>query len=420
MPLIKAGANWVDGDRFFDREAELVTLAERAREGIHTLLTAPRRMGKTSLVRESLRRLAEKDNFDSVFVDLEHASDVPEAIAEMGARSRSARGPWRRIQSGFSGTFAALGNRVDSLAVSELRVQLRAGIAAGNWRHRGDLIFSALAENDRTVLLAIYELPILVNRLLLQDDDIITAKGRQEADEFLSWLRKNGQGHRGRIVIILSGSVGLEPILRRAGMSAQLNIFAPLDLKPWNEEVASACLAALAQSYNLELPVDVRLEMCRRLRHHVPHHTQQFFDHLHEYLRPLNRQLATLDDVGHVYANEMLSVRGQVHLEHYESRLRLVLGTEKKYRTALTLLTEAAVGDGLLSDESIERYHRSMEIAGPAHDEPASIENILYLLEHDGYLERRPDGYRFLSGLLEDWWHARHTRHFVPIRDRQV
>ena len=417
MPLIKAGANWVDGDRFFDREAELATLAERARDGIHTLLTAPRRMGKTSLVRESLRRLAERDNFDSVFVDLEHASDVPEAIAEMGARSRSARGPWRRIQSRFSDTFAALGNRVDSLAVSELRVQLRAGIAAGNWWHRGDLIFSALAENDRTVLLAIDELPILVNRLLRQDGDTITAKGRQEADEFLSWLRKNGQEHRGRIVIILSGSVGLEPILRRAGMSAQLNIFAPLDLKPWNEKVASACLAALAHSYNLELPVDVRLEMCRRLRHHVPHHIQQFFDHLHEYLRPLNRRLATLEDVGHVYDNEMLSVRGQVHLEHYESRLRLVLGTEE-YRTALTLLTDAAVGNGLLSDESIDRYHRSMEIAGPTDGEPASIDSILYLLEHDGYLERRPNGYRFLSGLLEDWWHARHARHFVPIRDR--
>lgn len=419
MPLIKAGANWVDGDRFFDRETELVTLAERASEGIHTLLTAPRRMGKTSLVRESLRRLAEKDDFDSVFVDLEHASDVPEAVAEMAARSRSARGPWRRIQSGFSDTFAAFGNRVDSLAVSELRVQLRAGIAAGNWRHRGDLIFSALAENDRTVLLAIDELPILVNRLLRQDGDTITAKGRQEADEFLSWLRKNGQEHRGRIVIILSGSVGLEPILRRAGMSAQLNIFAPLDLKPWNEEVASACLAALAQSYGLDLSVDVRLEMCRRLRHHVPHHIQQFFDHLHEYLRPLNRRLATLDYVGHVYANEMLSVRGQVHLEHYESRLRLVLGTEE-YRTALTLLTEAAVGDGLLSDESIDRYHRSMENAAPTDGEPASIDSILYLLEHDGYLARRPNGYRFLSGLLEDWWRARHTRHFVPIRDRLV
>ena len=50
--LQKAGANWVDGERFFDREGELAVLTERVRNGTHTLLTAQRRMGKTSLVRE--------------------------------------------------------------------------------------------------------------------------------------------------------------------------------------------------------------------------------------------------------------------------------------------------------------------------------------------------------------------------------
>ena len=38
----------------------------------------------------------------------------------------------------------------------------------------------------------------------------------------------------------------------------------------------------------------------------------------------------------------MLGVRGQADLDHYESRLKLVLGPEG-YRDALDLLTEAAV-----------------------------------------------------------------------------
>ena len=53
MELRKAGSIWVDGDRFFDREVELASLSERVSAGIHTLLTAQRRMGKTSLVRET-------------------------------------------------------------------------------------------------------------------------------------------------------------------------------------------------------------------------------------------------------------------------------------------------------------------------------------------------------------------------------
>ena len=40
---------------------------------------------------------------------------------------------------------------------------------------------------------------------------------------------------------------------------------------------------------------------------------------------------------------------------------------------------------------------------------------MLYTLEHDGYLAARADGYHFVSGLLEDWWRARHSAHFTPI-----
>ena len=63
MGLRKAGGNWVEGDRFFDREAEIEALMERVEDGTHTLVTAQRRMGKTSLVRELLRRLREDGNF---------------------------------------------------------------------------------------------------------------------------------------------------------------------------------------------------------------------------------------------------------------------------------------------------------------------------------------------------------------------
>ena len=89
--LRKAGAIWVEGDRFYDRESELAALTERVGDGIHTLLTAQRRMGKTSLVRELLRRLSHEGRFETIFVDLEDVSMPEDAIAEIGARSMSVR-----------------------------------------------------------------------------------------------------------------------------------------------------------------------------------------------------------------------------------------------------------------------------------------------------------------------------------------
>ena len=52
-------------------------------------------------------------------------------------------------------------------------------------------------------------------------------------------------------------------------------------------------------------------------------------------------------------------------------------------------------------------------------DHQVSIDDVLRVLEHDEYLEPwREDEYRFVSGLLEDWWRARHGQHFVPVARR--
>ena len=410
MALRKAGSNWVEGERFHDREVELAALSERVQDGIHTLLTAQRRMGKTSLVRELLRQLEEEGRHDTIFIDLEAADTPEDAVAELAVRSRPAKSAWERIQSRFANVLRDVIDRVDTIGISDLHVKLRAGIDSGNWRRRGDEIFSALAENDKPVVLAIDELPILVNRLLKGQDYRITPERKQAADGLMSWLRRNGQEHKGRVTLILSGSVGLEPILRQAGLSAHANIFSPFDLKPWDEETASNCLAALAETYSLALSTEVRRDMYRRLRWMVPHHVQQFFDYLHEYLRREGRSEAALEDVKLVYTRDMLGTRGQADLDHYEGRLKMVLGTEL-YRPALDLLTEASVHDGRLSQDAFERYLKYFT--------EQDIESILHVLEHDGYLERQDQSYRFLSGLLEDWWRARHGGSFTPVARRQ-
>ncbi|MDE0147241.1 MAG: AAA family ATPase [Rhodospirillaceae bacterium] len=412
--LRKGGSNWVEGDRFFNREAELEALEERVQDGTHTLLTAQRRMGKTSLVRELLRRLKAGREFETVFVDLEAAADPADAIAEICVQARPLRGAWGRIKANFTNILKEAGERFEELAVADMKVKLRAGIDAGNWRQRGDAVFEALASGDRPVVLAIDELPILVNRLLKDDKDRITPEGRQAVDEFLSWLRKNGQNHRGEVSLILSGSVGLEPLLEQAGLSAHANIYSAFDLKPWSEETAVSCLEALADSYEVGLPDGIAQDMCRRLRCCIPHHVQMFFDKLHDQLRHADRQEASPDDVAWVYAHEMLGVRGQADLQHYEGRLRTILG-RAGYPVALEILTATAV-EGRLDGDAVDRYRAHYStLDGQDGTGVPSVADVLHVLQHDGYLERLAGGYRFVSGLLEDWWRSRYGENFVPV-----
>ena len=390
-------------------------MRERVRDGNHTLLTAQRRMGKTSLVRELLRRLDEEGELATVFVDLEAANDAADAIAEIAIQSKPLATVWDRTRKFLANRLRDVGDRIDEVSISELKLKLRASIDAGNWQSSGDQVFEALVSNDKPVVLAIDELPILVNRLLKGQDYELTPERRQSADEFLSWLRKNGQSHRDRVTMIVSGSIGLEPVLRQAGLSAQANILAPFELKPWSQDTSVACLGALARTYNRELPTDVRIEMCRRLRCCVPHHVQQFFDHFNEHLRRTGMTEATIEDVKEVYEHDLLGVRGQIDLEHYETRLRIALSTGG-YTLALELLTEAAVNGGVLTDETVGVYRNQTHAVITADNK--TIDGVLYLLEHDGYFERRADGYGFVSGLLEDWWRARHGHYFTPITKR--
>ena len=153
-------------------------------------------MGKTSLVRELLRQLKEEGSFETIFVDLEAADTPADAIAEIGVQSRSAKGVVARIGSWFANVQQQLGERIEATSDPNIWMSLLGTmINAGNWRHKGDQIFAALADNDRRVVLVIDELPILVNRLLTGNGERITPERTKTAADFLSWLRKNGQTH---------------------------------------------------------------------------------------------------------------------------------------------------------------------------------------------------------------------------------
>lgn len=293
----------------------------------------------------------------------------------------------------------------------ELRFQLRADINSGTWKSKGDLLLQDVARGNSKVVLAIDELSILVNRILKGQDYRMLPENIDAAAEFLSWLRRNAQVHRDRLCLIVSGSVGIAPILKQAGLSAAMNVFSAFELKPWSHSTASDCLGELAANYKVDLPVAVREAVCRRLRCCIPHHVQQFFDALHRQMRLAGRTDATLEDADTAYRGDMLGVRGQIDMDHYEERLKLVLGTDA-YRVALELLVQAA-SEGSLHPASIETYKSKLEISRETG--AAAVPLVLEVLLQDGYFTRQGEEFRFASGLMEDWQRSRKGLPINPL-----
>lgn len=408
VELRQAHGNWVTGDRFWDREEEIELFSRKTREGAHLLLVAQRRMGKTSLMKEIARRLS--DEFECVFVDFQNATTPQDAIAELSLALRPHKSLWMRGRE----LFANIMDRVEKIGGDDLAVTLRAGLAGGNWASRGDELFVILAEAEKPVLLLLDEVPILVNRMIKGEEYVVTPERRRTASEFMSWLRKNSLRHQGKVRIVISGSIGFEPVLRQAGLSGTINNFVPFELKPWSNDTAVGCLRALAKQYGLNYHDGAESEMVRLLGCCIPHHVQMFFDHAQTYcVRKKETELGARE-VTDVYQTEMLSTRGHAELTHYEERLKLVLGIGKM-ALALDMITEAAVS-GYLTGAAIERLQQDYVFENEATAEVQK--EILWILEHDGYLTQTPTGYVFVSNLLRDWWRNRYQMFFTPVLKR--
>jgi hypothetical protein len=390
-----ATGNWVVGSHFWNRDQELALFIERLKEGAHLLLVAPRRIGKTSLMREAARRM--ESHHICLHVDLQKSLSAADAIVELSLAARPYASLWEKTASVFSNALTKL----ESVEVHEVAVKLRNGVTAGDWQVKGERVMEILAASEKPVVLFFDEVPILVNRLLKGSGDAITPAGRQAADGFLSWLRHASIRHQGRISIVLTGSIGLAPIVHQAGLSATLNTFAVFPLGPWNRETAVGCLRALSQGHDLDLEQEAIDSMLDKLGIYVPHHVQMFFDHVYRAARLAGVTKASREFVLDVYEHSMTGVHGHVELSHMQERLRMVLPPEWLL-LAMDLITEAAVFNVVTDAAAVQLAKEHIP-----KDSMAVLRDILGILEHDGYLCRIDGGHAFESGLLKDWW-SRH------------
>ena len=413
--LKRAHGNWVEGDRFWNREKELALFVESLEEGANLLLVAPRRIGKTSLMREAARRMQER--FICLQVDLQKAHSAADAVVALSIATRPHDSLWVKTKGLFANILNRTTEYVDSLQFEDLTVTLRSGLTEGDWQAKGDRLFATLATAEKPVVIFFDEVAILVNRLLKGDDYRVTPERRQLTDAFMSWLRQNSIDHKGEVRLVVTGSIGIEPILRQVGLSATLNAFEPFDLGPWNAATAQACVQALANEYGLTFPPQALDAVTDRLGCCIPHHVQMFFDNIYRACKLRDLGEVSEELVEEVYATKMIGLRGHAELSHLEERLKLVLGVEL-YPLALDLLTETAV-TGHLALQAIQILCRQHTIEDETRTPEDTRREILGVLEYDGYLSRRGDSYTFTSNLLRDWWKAHFDLGYVPAAKRE-
>ncbi len=406
LAMNSSTGRWVSGGDFFDRDRELEVLETQVCDRNHVLLTGQRRMGKTSVVRELGRRL-EARGWIFLFSDVEGAVCAEDAIADIARAVH----PFRPIASRFAtGMKRWVSANIEEISALDFSVKIRAGLDAGTWRRHGEQLLSDCAAQDEPVLLVIDELPIFLKRMLQHDDG-----DARRVDEFLSWLRGVLQAlGDDSFTLIVSGSIGLEPLVQRLGIPDRINHLYPFRLGPWDRDTSIQCFDRLAENYGLSVEDGVANAVYETLGIGIPHHVQSFFARLRDFATMQGRDSVTVEDVGYVYRTGLLGPSGQNDLVHYETRLKEGL-EDGSYSIAMEILAEAATQDVFTPDA---RRHLEQLYATVIDDVPVRIASALEVLVHDGYLEAGDDGHRFPSRLLKDWWSARFRDHHIPLESR--
>lgn len=387
---------WVAGDDFFGRETDLRILGTKVRERNHVLLSGPRRTGKTSVAQELGRRLAE-EGWAFLYLDVERTGTPEEFVLELALRVRAARPFAKRHLLGLGRWIGGQVAKVRKVGAAGASVEVRREVEWRSWRQRGDRLFRECAGSGRRVFLVLDELPLFLGRLLE------TEGGRRSVELFLSWLRGALQMiDRNSPVLLISGSMGLYPLVERLRLTDRINYLSPYRLKPWSREESIECLEALAAARGISWAPGAVSDAYERLGEGNPHHVQCFFAALRDGADARGDSRIACEDIPAVYP-QLLRPNGQNDLAHYEHRLERSLDAED-FDLAREILVETAK-EGVLTrsarDGFAARRHRDT-------DGPDRVRRVLDVLLHDGYLvEVEEDVLRFASRLLRDWFAAR-------------
>ena len=392
----------VTGENLYGRSRELADLWEKMEQGEHVLMLAPKRVGKTSLMQE-LRR-EPRERWVVIYVEVEGCDGSADCVATiLAALAADPRHRNRFDAVPFSSAVKGVVQRLQSVSldVGALRVELRGAIGR-EWAQAADQLqayLTTLAGADGKLLIIVDGLPFLVSWMLRAEG------GRHEVELLLSRLRQWRQAPelRGKVHTLVGGSIGLEGILRRAGLSGSINDLSPFQLDSWDRPTAAEFLKELGAEYDFRLGEESITRLLGLLRDPVPYHVQLFFSELRRACSSDPSRVSS-GTIERCFEDRLAGSRGTAHLDHYADRLRVAFD-EQEHEVARGILGRVCRRETGARLTDLKDLHQG---SGDM------FRSVLRDLEADGYVKRNGRRLEFRSNLLREWWRKYHSRGETP------
>lgn len=378
------------GDDFFDRHSEIRQLRTELDNDANILLTAPRRVGKTSLALK-LCDVLRQEKWCAAFFDAESCTDETEFVEALIRALREKEINLEGVHR-VQGWLGDLRKYFDSVGGNLFSVKFRTD--QGSFDDQVRSLFDQPAKEGWKLLIVVDELPVMLNRLLMED------KGAERAREFLHWLRELRQAYRGSVQWMLLGSIGLNSFTETRGLTATINDLTAVSLGAFLEVDAHAFLEKLGDDNYYPLSYEIRSRILEIVGWALPYHLQLMFHALREL-----EGSPSATGVDRAFES-LLDPAKSIYFDTWRQRLAEQLEPAGA-AMAMSLLTELCRHN---AGRTRPQLHSFLMRRNPTVDPEAvqqQLSALIQILQRDGYLAVEGGKYLFRSFLLREYWRRR-------------
>lgn len=381
-------------EELYGRE-EFIGHLWRQIDGNNILLLAPRRFGKSGVMRHVLLR--PRPNYLPLSFELEDV-DSPEEFVWRVTREllkhdalRSLLTEAKRLPKAVIGWIKS---NFDEAEFEGAKIKFKQDIK-DDWREAAKRMLAELEKADKTIIFLFDEFPAMLDRL-------IEKQGAPVARDFLAWFRTVRMEQKDvlrRHRFIVAGSVGIDQILRKLGADDKLVDFYRLTVEPLDISTARQLASDLAHSLSITWDDKILARLFDLIGAPVPYFIHIFTAQIAQ--APLAERMAfTVADVERIYKERVLGPTCRHYFDHYSSRLRRYGKLGEK--AALAVL-RAVASHGRISRPALFDIYRKARGKGATYQ---AFDEVMADLECDWYLRLDTDTNEFYFRLrvMQDWW----------------
>jgi AAA+ ATPase superfamily predicted ATPase len=382
------------GDDFIDREKEIEQILS-VLEKDSILLIAPRRFGKTSIMRKVEKELTDQNEI-CIFLEVEDVYSSEHFLTEivMALVENEKISKKLKIISALKKSFKWFKENIEGFETPLFKAKMRSNIQADlkkDWMGKSKLISEIISMTESNIYSIVDEFPVAVKNMKSKD-----------AEEFLHWFRKLRQTSK-NLRFIVGGSVSIDRVVRNVGGASLINDFKRVNIGGFQRESALDVIKKVFREEKWPYKESFGEKILECIGEaYIPYFIAIMLSAIKEekVLRGGRIDEASIEDV---YNYRILGSEGKHYFEPYSYRLRIFY-SDMEEKAAKAILRKICRGDYYSADLAFGIFKQETGI-----NDYDIFMDLLADLSNDYYIEHDPkNGLKFYSKMLRDWWRLYH------------